>query len=157
MDLRVVDNQFFCYSDQRHLERNNSINEVRYSRRYRRPTTINDERLRRDPLPFRRMITNDYRQFRNQPIEEESNQRNRRTVNNEQRAKKERKNSSEKRRSSSKNAYDQHYERLKEMSREHPNKYSQAGAGPSYRSSALYGRPMASPPSSHKKKGRLGA
>lgn len=137
---------------------------MRYSRRYSRPTTINDERLRRDPLPFRRMITSDYRQFRNQAndvqnsnVNEESNQRYRRSVNNEHKAKKERKTSSEKRRSSSKNVYDQHYERLREMSRDHSNKYSQAGAGPSHRSSALYGRPMASPPSSHKRKGRLGA
>lgn len=137
---------------------------MRYYHRYSRPTTINDERVRRDPLPFRRMITHDYRQFRNQAhevhnsnVNVESNQRNRRSANNEHKAKKERKSSSEKRRASSKNVYDQHYERLKEMSRDHSNKYSQAGAGASNRNSALYGRPVASPPSSHKKKGRLGA
>lgn len=150
-----------------HSKERSSAAEMRYNRRYQSPTVIDDPRFnRRDPLPFRRMISNDYRQYRSAVNDartptryssfEESKNRRPQSNSYDYKSNKYRKISSDKRPVSSKNLYGlEHMDRIRSMSREKLNRYNQIGTGNPNRI-PTYGRITTRPSEAPKKKGRLG-
>ncbi|KAH8418094.1 hypothetical protein KR222_011746 [Zaprionus bogoriensis] len=125
---------------------------------------------RRDPMAFRRMISNEYRQYRTPPTSDtrpssnryatyfgdESRYRRPQGYSNEPKTHKNRKTSAEKRPSNPRSYFAMdHFDRLRSISREHINRLPISAAGPSHRSNPPYGRPMPGATENPKKKGRI--